>query len=138
MTGQRSTILTAVLLISLGLNAYFIWSYHSSVPDVDFFHQDLHNAYFIKRHVGGKVFEIEHAHHLYTVRCEGTLSWPDGIYAPGQPMNDNCTYIPSMVGKSIAAGLMRNEGGALVYQPWENTDTIQTADVLKIINDAPD
>jgi hypothetical protein len=132
---HRSPIFSAVLLISLGLNAYFIWAYHYDVPDRNFVPHELHDAYFIKRHVGGKVFEIEHAGHLYTVKCEDTLSWLDGIYAPGRPMNDGCTYIPSIVGKSIASGLMRKEGGALVFQPWEDSDTVQTADVLTIVND---
>ena len=50
-------------------------------------------------------------------------------------MSDGCTYIPSLVGKSIAEGLMRKEGGALVYQPWEQDDTVQTADILTIVND---
>ena len=58
-----------------------------------------------------------------------------GIYSSGHSMSDGCTYIPSLVGKSIAAGLMRDEGGALVYQPWEQEDTVQTADILTIIGD---
>jgi hypothetical protein len=50
-------------------------------------------------------------------------------------MGDGCTYIPSLVGKSIADGLMRKEGNALVYQPWEQDDTEQTADILTIVGD---
>ncbi len=30
---------------------------------------------------------------------------------------------------------MRNEGDALVYQPWEQVDTEQTADILTIVSD---
>lgn len=78
---------------------------------------------------------IEHAGHRYTVKCQDTLSWLDGIYNSGHPMNDGCTYVPDLVGKSIAEGLMRKEGGALVYQPWEQDDTVQTADILTIIDD---
>ncbi len=78
---------------------------------------------------------IEHSGHRYTVQCQDTLTWLDGIYTSGHPMTDGCTYIPSLVGKSIAEGLMRKEGGYLVYQPWEQDDTVQTADVLTIIDD---
>jgi len=47
----------------------------------------------------------------------------------------SCTYIPSMIGKSIAAGLMRHEGNTLVYSPWADSDTVQTADILAIVDD---
>ena len=50
-------------------------------------------------------------------------------------MNDSCTYLPDLIGKSIAAGLMRQEGNTLVYAAWANDDTLQTADVLTIVSD---
>lgn len=132
---RQRAIVGLVLLLSLGLNAFFIWNDHYDVPDINFFSHGVRNAYFVRRHEGGKIFVIEHSGHCYTVKCEETLTWLDGIYAPGKPMSDGCTYIPSLVGKSIADGLMRKEGGALVYQPWENVDTVQTADILTIIDD---
>lgn len=129
-------IFAAILLLSLSLNAFFIWNDHYDAPDVNFFPHGLRDAYFIKRHVRGKIFVIEHSGHSYTVKCQDTLSWVyGGIYTSGHPMSDGCTYIPSLVGKSIAEGLMRKEGDALVYQPWEQDDTVQTADILTIIDD---
>ena len=117
---HRSAIFGLILLLSLGLNAFFMWTYDYDVPDVDFFPHGLRDAYFIKRHVGEEIFVIEHAGHRYTVKCRPTLSWLDGIYTSGYPMSDGCTYIPSLVGKSIADGLIRKEGDALVYQGWES------------------
>ena len=124
-----------LLLFSLGLNAFFIWNDHYDVPDVNFFPHGLRDAYFVKRHPGGEIFVIEHSEHRYTVKCQDTLTWLNGIYASGEPMSSGCTYLSSLVGKSVADGLMRKEGNALVYQPWEQDDTEQTADILTIIND---
>jgi hypothetical protein len=128
-------IFQTILLISLALNAFFIWSDHYDVPNVNFFSHGLKDAYFIRKHTEGETFVIEHKGHRYTVKCQDTLTWLDGIYSSGRPMGDGCTYMSSMVGKSIAEGLMRNENGVLVYQPWEQDDTEQTADILTIIND---
>ncbi len=132
---HQRAIFGVILLLSLALNAFLIWNDHYDVPDVNFFPHGLRDAYFIKRHVGGKYFVIEHSGHRYLVKCQDTLTWLGGIYTSGQPMGDGCTYIPSLVGKSIAGGLMRNEGDDLVYQPWEQVDTEQTADILTIVSD---
>lgn len=132
---HRSGFLDLVFFLSLGLNAFLLVAYHHDGPDRNFTSHGINDAYFIKRHLGGKIFVIEHEGHSYTVKCQGTLTWLDGIYASGRPMNDDCTYIPSMVGKSIASGLMRKEGDALVFQPWEDSDKEQTADILTIIRD---
>lgn len=134
-SSRQRSIFGVILALSLALNALFIWNDHYDAPDENFFPHGLRDAYFIKRHVGGKYFVIEHPGHRYLVKCQDTLAWPNGIYTPGEPMGDGCTYIPFMVGKSIAEGLMRDEGGALVYQPWEQADTEQTADILTIIDD---
>lgn len=131
----KNKILGAILLISLALNGVLIWSNHHDVPDVNFFSHGLEDAYYVKKHAGGETFIIEHKGHRYTAKCRDTLTWLEGIYTVGRPMSTGCTYIPSLVGKSIAQGLMREEAGALVYQPWEQDDTEQTADILTIIND---
>ena len=39
-----------------------------------------------------------------------------------------------LIGKSIAAGLMRREGNNLVFTPYADIDTEQTADILGIAN----
>lgn len=132
---QRRPILSVVLILSVALNVYFIWAYRYNTPDRDFLPSRLQNAYFVKKHVGGEIYVIEHSGHRYTVKCQPTLTWLNGIYSPGAPMSDGCIYIPGLVGKSIAAGLMRKEGNALVFQPWEDSDTEQTADILTIISD---
>ncbi len=124
-----------ILLLSLGLNASYIWDNQYHVPDINFFSHGLRDAYFVKKHVAGEVFIIEHSGHRYTAKCRDTLTWLNGIQASGQPMSEGCTYMSSLVGKSIAEGLMRNEGGALVYLPWAQEDTVQTADILTIIDD---
>ena len=131
----QKAIFGATLLLSLGLNAFFLSEGHYDVPDRNFIPQGLRDAYFVKRQVGEKIFVIEHLGHRYTVKCQKTLTWPDGIYTPAKSMGDGCTYIPSLVSKSIAEGLMREEGGALVYQPWEQDNTVQTADILTVIDD---
>jgi hypothetical protein len=126
---------SVILLLSLALNAFLIWNNHYDIPDENFFPHGLRDAYFIKKHLGGEIFLIEHKGHRYTAKCQDTLTWLQGIYMPGAPMSDGCTYIQSLVGKSIAEGLMRQEGNAFVYQPWEQDDTEQTADILTIIDD---
>lgn len=131
---RSRVIFRVILLLSLSLNVLFIWNDHYDVPDFNFYSHGLRDAYFIKSHAGGRRFVIEHSGHHYTVECQNTLTWLNGIYATGEPMSDGCTYIPSMVGKSIADGLMRKEGGALVFQAWENADTVQTADILTIVD----
>ena len=124
-----------MLLLSLSLNVFYFWNDHHNIPDESFYPHKVEDAYFVKKHVGGEIYVIEHSGHRYTAECQDTLTWLDGIYAAGRSMGTGCTYIQSLVGKSIAEGLMRKEGGALVFQPWEQHDTVQTADILRIIND---
>ena len=59
----------------------------------------------------------------------------NGIVNPGLPMSETCIYLPSLVGKIIATGIMRKDGDTLVYMPWLTEDTVQTADVLTIVHD---
>jgi hypothetical protein len=127
--------LRAVLALSLGLNAFFIYEAHYDTPDVDFYHASKKNAYYIKEREGGDYFIIEHEGHRFTAKCQPALTWLNGITNPGGAMSDSCIYLPGMVGKSIAAGLMRREGDTLVYAAWANDDTVQTADILTIVND---
>jgi hypothetical protein len=132
---NKSRVWSAILLLSLALNGFLIWNDHYDVPDENFYSHRLRDAYFVKMHPGGEIYLIDHQGHRYTAECQDTLTWLDGIYSSGRPMTTGCTYIPSLVGKSIAEGLMRKEGNTLVYQPWEQADTEQTADLLKIIGD---
>jgi hypothetical protein len=49
----------------------------------------------------------------------------------------DCTYMPSLVGKQIPSELMWQQNKELRYQPWAGQDTVQTADVLDVIAEAP-
>ena len=137
----------AVLVLSLALNAFFIYD-RSGRPDVDFYGTGIKNAYFIKQHEKGDIYDgngdyfvIEHRDsddntvHRYMAKCQPALTWSDGVTKPGKPMSDTCIYLSGLVGKSIAGGKMRKEGNTLVYVPWADSDTVQTADVLTIISD---
>ena len=127
--------LGVVLALSLGLNALFVYSNCYGHPDVDFYQTSLGDAYFVRGR-DQRAYIIEHDGHRFTAKCRASLAWPDGTNSPGKPMTDGtCIYMPSMVGKSIAAGLMRHEGDSLVYSPWANSDTEQTADILTIVDD---
>ncbi|MGB7547595.1 MAG: hypothetical protein WBM14_07595 [Terracidiphilus sp.] len=129
-------ILGAVFVFSLGLNAYFVYSNYCSHPNFDFYPTSLKDAYYIRGSNGGSSYLIEHEGQRFTAKCQASLTWLDGTNSLGKPMSSNgtCTYMASMVGKSIAAGLMRHEGNNLVYSPWANSDTVQTADILTITN----
>lgn len=140
-------VLGSVLALSLALNAFFIYE-HYDRPDGDFYGSGLREAYFIKAHEHGDVYDgngdyyvIEHRDfddgniHRYLAKCKQTLSWLDGVTNPGKPMSDTCIYLPNLVGKSLAGGMMRKEGNTLVYAPWADDDTVQTADVLTMLSD---
>lgn len=131
-------IFGAIFALSLALNAFFMFD-RSGRPDVDFYGTSKRDAYLIKAREREGVFVIRHRDssevHLYTAKCEVTLTWLDGVVNPAHSMGDGCTYIPNLIGKTIAGGKMRKEGSTIVYVPWANDDTVQTADVLTILND---
>ena len=130
-----SRTLRAVLVISLGMNSFLLYSNFYRHPDFDLYSTGLKDAYYVRAHSQDS-YIIEHEGHRFTAKCQASLTWLDGINRPGRPMSDGtCTYLPSMVGKSIAAGLMRHEGNNLVYSPWSDSDTVQTADILTVVND---
>jgi hypothetical protein len=130
-------ILGAAFALSLGLNAFLIYENCFGHTDFVFYPTGLRRAYYVKG-LDRNSFIIEHEGHRFTAKCRVSLTWPDGPDNPGRPMSDGtCTYMPSMVGKSIAEGLMRHEGNSLVYLPWADSDTVQTADILTITGDEP-
>ena len=128
--------LGAALVLSLGLNAFYVYKNAYGHPDEDFYSPGLQSAYWIRAQNDGS-YTIDHDGHRFTAKCRASLSWLDGIDNPGRPMTPDgvCTYMPSMVGKSLAAGLMRHEGNSLVFSPWASFDTVQTADILTITKD---
>ena len=96
---------------------------------------DIENAYQVISG-RGSTYVIEHKGHRYTARCRASLSWLNGTDKPSLPMTDgDCTYMATMVGKTIGDNLMRTEPDSLVYAAWTGDDTLQTADYLTIIND---
>jgi hypothetical protein len=55
----------------------------------------------------------------------------------GSMSSHDCTYMASLVGKHIPPKLMRRQDEELRYRPWAGDDTVQTADILDIIAEAP-
>jgi hypothetical protein len=136
-----SRFLKSFLAISLIANALFCYRDFCGNPDITFYDHSRSDAYLIVRSPREDYFVIEHKEpgehvvHRYTAKCRDTLSWLDGITNQGHPMSNGCTYLAQDIGKTIAAGLMRKEGSAIVYTPWSQSDTVQTADVLDITSD---
>jgi hypothetical protein len=131
---MRNRIVLTFFVLSLGLNAFFL--YPRTKPDVAFYATGMKNAYHIKSLNRG-LYTIEHDGHLFTAKCRVSVSWLDGTDKVGRPMaSGECVYMPTMVGKSIAAGIMRHErdSNSLVYLPWASFDTLQTADYLTIVD----
>lgn len=129
------------LAFSLVINVFFSLRYFQGKPDIDFYGGSRADAYLIKKHLAGDSYLIEHRNsndkrlHVYTAKCQGAVTWEKGIVNPSASMGDACIYLPDLVGKTIVAGKMRKEDNIIVYVPWANDDTVQTADVLSIVRD---
>ena len=133
--------LKLALALSITANVLFYYRDFCDKPDYDFYGGSRKNAYLIKRRLSGGSYVIQHREmgnntlHLYTARCKSSLTWLKGVANPAESMGDSCTYVPSMVGKTVVEGMMRVEGSTIVLTPWANADTVQTADVLTIESD---
>ena len=93
-------------------------------------------SYYVRARKG-ETYIIEYKGHQLTAQCRESLSWavPD---KPGSPMTEHdCTYMQSLVGQHIRADLIWRHEKELRYQPWADTDTTQTADILDITAEAP-
>src|SRR4029077_20124661 len=94
-------------------------------------------SYFVRAHHHG-AYIIEYDGRHRAVSCRESLPGLDGIDKPGRVMDEHdCTYMPSLVGKQIPSELMWQQNKELRYQPWAGQDTVQTADVLDVIAEAP-
>lgn len=94
-------------------------------------------SYYVRTYQHGS-YIIEYDGRQLAATCRETLTWLDGIDKPGQLMGEHdCTYMPSLVGKQIRPELMRQQDKELRYLPWAGQDTVQTADVLDVIAEAP-
>lgn len=94
-------------------------------------------SYYVRTYQHGS-YIIEYDGRQLAATCRETLTWLDGIDKPGRPMAEHdCTYMHSLVGKQISPELMWRQDKELRYQPWLGHDTVQTADILDIIAEAP-
>jgi hypothetical protein len=94
--------------------------------------RDMGSAYRVLSFSEGQ-YHIEHKGIVYIAKCRASLSWLEGTDKPAEQITDgDCTYMSSMVGKTIGDDLMRTENGSLVFSPWAGEDTLQTADYLTI------
>jgi len=93
--------------------------------------------YYVRAYQDGS-YVIEHDGRQLAATCRETLTWQDGTDKLGQPMADHdCTYMTSLVGRHIGSELMWQQDRELRYRPWTGQNTVQTADILDIVAEAP-
>jgi hypothetical protein len=97
----------------------------------------LTDAHFV-RALKDRAFIIDHQGIRMRAKCTKSVTWLDGDDADPKPLDDHdCTYMYSMIGKSVGDDLMVEANGTLILYPWMGEKTTQTADYLEILDEEP-